>query len=135
MFLGSAEYDLELQRLKISRKPCQLPLESDISKLFHYTLHQIAEFSGEYSLVDNHSFIALRNATMSRLSLLNARRGGEGGRLLIEEWKEADNDGWIDKPKLRVLSNKNSNSFPNSISASGFSKIGSQQDLSVISRS
>ena len=93
MFLGSAEYDLELQRLKISRKPCQLPLESDISKLHHYTLKKISELSSEFSLVGDHSFVALRNSTMSRLSLLNARRGGEVGPLQIEEWKA---DGWID---------------------------------------
>ena len=53
--------------------------------------------------MDDHSFLALRNSTMLHLSLLNARRGGEVGRLLIEEWKEAEADGWIDHQRLQKM--------------------------------
>ena len=41
----------------------------------------------------------------------------------------------MDKPYSLVLSNKYSKSLPNSISDSGFSRIGSQQALNVFSKS
>ena len=41
---------------------------------------------------------------MTRLTLLNARRGGEVGRLQINDWIEAEQDGWIDKQRLESLS-------------------------------
>ena len=41
---------------------------------------------------------------MTRLTLLNARRGGEVGRLFISEWEEAENNGWIHKEILSEMS-------------------------------
>lgn len=41
---------------------------------------------------------------MTRLSLLNGRRGGEVGRLQIEDWREADKNGWFDSQRVKSLS-------------------------------
>ena len=37
----------------------------------------------------------LRSLIVARLTLYNARRGEEGSRLLIEEWKDAMSNVWV----------------------------------------
>jgi hypothetical protein len=103
IFLSSAQYLLEMARLKKTRKPCQLPLEQDIEKLHKYIMSRIEDLANEFTLWTSSTFIELRNVTMVRLALLNARRGGEVGRLSISEWEEAENDGWIDKQRMNEL--------------------------------
>ena len=39
---------------------------------------------------------------MPRLTLLNARRRREAGRLQIEEWEDTYKDGWIDAQRLKI---------------------------------
>ena len=39
-------------------------------------------------------FSLLRDLVVCRLTLFNARRGGEPRRLLISEWKDAENSLW-----------------------------------------
>ncbi|XP_057296732.1 uncharacterized protein LOC130625649 [Hydractinia symbiolongicarpus] len=102
-FLTSAQYLLENEKLRKTRKPCQLPLEEDIKKLHAFTLNRIKHLTNEYTLMTPSTFIELRNVTMVRLTLLNARRGGEVGRLLLSEWDEAEKDGWIDQQRLQTL--------------------------------
>ena len=41
---------------------------------------------------------------MTQLTLSNARRGGEAGRMQLEDWKEASEYTWIDKQHLENLS-------------------------------
>ncbi len=104
IFLTNAQYVLESARLNKARKPCQLPLEEDVKKLYHYIVKRIEEIANEFTLWTASTFIELRNITMVRLTLLNARRGGEVGRLLISEWEEAEKDGWIDHQRLQNVS-------------------------------
>jgi len=49
-----------------------------------------------YKLWDLHAFIDLRNLIVARLTLFNARRGGEPARLLLTEWDDALKGVWID---------------------------------------
>ena len=46
----------------------------------------------------------LRNLALTRLTLLNARRGGEAGRLQTDECLEAEQGRWIEKQRLVNLS-------------------------------
>ncbi|MEO0685885.1 MAG: hypothetical protein AAFY76_12775 [Cyanobacteria bacterium J06649_11] len=103
VLISNALYNLENQKLRKSRKPCQLPLESDIKMVFEHIQLKFTEFSSDYSFWTPSSFVELRNAAMSRLTLLNARRGGEVGRLTLEDWKEALNDGWINNQRIESL--------------------------------
>lgn len=59
--------------------------------------------SDEFTFWSAGVFIELRNITMSRLTLWNGRRGGETGRLNIDEWQEGFSDGWLDKQRLEKL--------------------------------
>ena len=41
--------------------------------------------------------VGLRDCVISRLTLFNARRGGEPARLTLIEWQDAENDVWVDQ--------------------------------------
>ena len=57
----------------------------------------------EYHFWTTHSYIELRNITATRLTLLCGSRGGEPDRVLLDEWKEAESDSWIDQQRLKTL--------------------------------
>ena len=103
VLLSNALYNLENQKLRKNRKPCQLPLEKDIQLIYEYIQQKNQELNNDYCFWTPSSFVELRNVAMTRLTLLNARRGGEVGRLTLEDWKEARNDGWINKQRIESL--------------------------------
>jgi integrase len=100
----SARYFLEHTNLKKTRRPAQLPLEEDIKLIHSYTLKQMNKISAGFEFSSASTFIEVRNLVMTRLTLFNGRRGGEVGRLLLEEWMDGERDGWIDKQRLAKLS-------------------------------
>ena len=72
------------------RKPEALPLEEDIAKVREYTLTRMQAITKEsYVIFDSHNFVELRDLLVSRLTLFNARRGGEPCRLRLVEWEDA----------------------------------------------
>ena len=95
----SARYLLEKTRLLKKRKSCKLPLEEDI-KLLHKRLKLLTD---DYAFPSSHTFAELQNLTLTRLTLQNARRGGEAERLQRDEWLETEQGGWIDKQRLANL--------------------------------
>lgn len=49
-------------------------------------------------------YILLRNATCARLTLFNARRGGEPSRLLLSDLQEGLNDSWLPgKQQIKIV--------------------------------
>lgn len=103
ILLNKALYNLEKTKQKKSRKPCQFPKEEDINSLFKYIKTKLKLLCSSFTFYSTSIFIEIRNLAMTRLTLLNARRGGETGRLLIEEWREAEEGSWIDKQRLKNL--------------------------------
>ena len=94
---GDASYNLNNRRNKKLKKPANLPIESDITLLRNFTIEPINRLvNDKFIMWDLHSFVLLRNWTCTRLSLFNARRGGEPARLLLSDWKEADEGAWFD---------------------------------------
>lgn len=102
-FLYSARYNMEKARLIKTRKPNLLPLESDVKIVREHTLKRMKELLETFEFFSSHSFIELRNNALTRLTLLNGRRGGEVGRLLLNEWHEAENNSWIDPQRKESL--------------------------------
>ena len=93
---GDAMYVLNRNRLTKLRRPEALPSEEDVGKVKEYTVNRIKELVEDpYRAWDCHSFGELRDLTASRLTLFNARRGGEPARLSPTEWEEADEDAWL----------------------------------------
>ena len=46
-----------------------------------------------------HYYVELRNLLMTRLTLLNAHRGGKVSILELEDWEDGKVDGWIDQQR------------------------------------
>ena len=57
----------------------------------------------EFTFTDAHSFVELRNLTVTRLTLLNGRRGGEPARIQLGEWEDADSNAWVDQQRMKDL--------------------------------
>ena len=101
---GDAQYELNKHRQINLRRPEMLPNEADIKLVQSYVLSRmkyIVEDSFEFW--NSSRFVELRNCACTRLTLLNARRGGEPSRIMIDEWKDAMKDNWIDKQRLKKL--------------------------------
>jgi len=101
--IRSARYSLSNTKLKKTRRPSHLPLDEDIIQIHQHILAAIKRLNDDMEFWCSTSFIELRNLTMTRLMLLNGRRGGEVAQLQIEAWKDAEKEGWIDKEKLKQL--------------------------------
>ena len=95
LIFGDATYILNKNRQVNLRRPQSLPSEQDVTKLKTYTLNRISSLDKTYEMWDTHSYAELRDLTVSRLTLFNARRGGEPARLLLTEWKDAESDVWL----------------------------------------
>lgn len=95
---GDATYVLNRNRQVKLRRPEALPTESDVEKLKQYTVNRIADILGDpFCSWSATEFVELRDLTVSRLTLFNARRGGEPARMTISEWREAETNVWLKK--------------------------------------
>ena len=92
---GDAEYSVTVDRQKELRKPQRLPLEEDIMKLKEWLEGKIKDIT-EYDVISPVEYSELRDMIVCRLTMFNARRGGEPARLLLSEWKDAENGKWFD---------------------------------------
>ena len=131
MFLSSALYEIEIAKLRKTRKPCMLPLEEDIKLLHVHILERMKFLTDDFTMECATNFIELRNVTMVRLTLFNARRGGEVGRLQLDEWNEADKGGWIDKQRSKEL-NEADRLFLNSMNIAYQAGKGNKHVVSVL---
>ena len=104
IIVSSARYVLEKKRLLKTRKPYKLPLQEDIKLLHTCILKRLKLLSDGYAFPSPHTFVELLNLALTRLTFLNAQRGGEAGRLQTDEWLEVEQGGWIDKQCLANLS-------------------------------
>ena len=95
---GDAHYQLNKSRQERLRLPSRLPDEVNVRKLREFTQKTISNLSDEYVHIGKHEFINLRNAVCSRLTLFNARRGGEPSRLKITQWTERSK--WVKESQL-----------------------------------
>jgi len=95
LVFGDATYILNKNRQINLRRPQSLPSEQDVAKLKMYTLDRISSLDKTFEMWDIHSYSELRDLTVSRLTLFNARRGGEPARLLVSEWEDAKNNVWL----------------------------------------
>ncbi|GFS19075.1 histone-lysine N-methyltransferase SETD8-A, partial [Elysia marginata] len=90
-----AQIECEQRRTGL-RKPSAMPDEEDISVFRDFIKHEMVKLTEQYEMWDKHTFVRARNLVVARLTMFNARRGGEPARLTLKEWKEAITDAWID---------------------------------------
>ncbi|GFR80622.1 histone-lysine N-methyltransferase SETD8-A [Elysia marginata] len=102
MLFYSAQVQV-LARRNALRRPQAMPLEKDVMALRNFLLKEMASMCSDVRLSwDSHDFVRLRNFTVCRLTMFNARRGGEPARLTMKEWEDAAAGAWVDPQ--RVLS-------------------------------
>ena len=81
MIFGDAMYALHQSRQDKLRRPESAPNEDDVRRVRDYTAAQIRQLLSErYAFPDLHHYTSLRNNVVCRLTLFNARRGGEPSR-------------------------------------------------------
>ena len=95
---GDADYVIDKNRQRNLRKPTNLPAEDKIAQVKDHTIKEIAKLmENPLTVWSSHAYVRLRDLVICRLTLYNARRGGEPARLLLEEWEEALTDKWVNR--------------------------------------
>ena len=99
----AAQLQCELRRNSL-RKPDDMPLEQDVLKLREYLVSSMKSMvEDEFLLWDTHNFVVLRNLIVTRLTMFNARRGGEPARMTLQEWQDAESGKWIDPDLVQKI--------------------------------
>ena len=95
--VSAAEYALKEKRQRESRKPASLPNEENLKELKSHLRQKIAKFSKE-NIKSRNEYVQVRKTLLSEITLLNARRGSEVGRMTLKDYM--DRDTWISVDKL-----------------------------------
>jgi integrase len=90
-----AEYALKEKRQLENRMPLALPPEMDLVKLKNYLNEEIERGAEGFHPSD---FVHFRKVAVSRITILNGRRGSEAARLTLKEFSLIDQ--WIDQSHL-----------------------------------
>ena len=99
---SDAQYQVNKDRQIRLRKPASLPFEADVRKFRAYTLTKIQKLD-VFNFIELNDYISLRNLICARLTLFNARRGGEPPRLFLSELNEGNERAWISSAQLEAL--------------------------------
>ncbi len=79
---AKAQYALMEKRKRENRKPAALPEKNDLEILRKQLSTEMAKIE---SINDTREFVRLRKLTMSRLLVLNCRRGSEPTRVTVDD--------------------------------------------------
>ncbi|XP_069105781.1 uncharacterized protein [Argopecten irradians] len=100
---GDAEYANVKARQLDLRRPKRLPEELQVQQLRSHVVNGISELLDPYKMLSKHDFKTLRDLLVCRLTLFNARRGGEPSRLLLKEWEDAEKEEWIPRTAVESI--------------------------------
>jgi len=101
---GDAKYMINKSRQKRLRLPARTPPDQLMMKLRTYTVQRINELTGtqrKSGRLGRSAFVELRNLVCCRLTLFNARRGGEPFRMKMAQWR--DRHQWISNKPINEL--------------------------------
>ncbi len=105
---SEAEYKLKEKRQRENRKPNALPDEDNLGKLRSYLLEEIKEtvdtIEKEPGKITASQFVHLRKLCLTRVTLVNGRRGSEVARMLLKDFE--DRDSWIENKELTAADKK-----------------------------
>ena len=86
---SDAKYLINKSRQEKLRLPTRTPPEEAMERLRHFTVASISK-GCQVGTNDRQSFVHVRNLVCSRLTLFNARRGGEPSRMTMGQWRKRD---------------------------------------------
>ena len=85
-------------------KSSGLPDEDDAVTIKEYVSERMGEITSDaFFLMDMHLYVELRDSTITRLILVNGCRRRQPSRLVVSDWKDAENDNWLDKKRLKEI--------------------------------
>lgn len=108
---GDAAYRINLSRQESLRMPEQQADEKQIQLLHQHIETTIQHNSSEYTLVGLHEFVLLRDSLCAKITLFNARRGGEPSWLKLSQLEDAFTGRWVDKRAVAKLEEWEQNLF------------------------
>ena len=121
------------QRRQNLRKPADMPVEDDILVFRNFVTDEPKKMiSDPYHKHDMHDFVLLRNLLVAKLTLFNARRGGEPARLLLTEWEEAQKGEWIDSQQIERINDSSEKELINDMKLAYQSGKGSRRLVPVL---
>lgn len=103
IIFADATYAINFNRQERLRMPEQQADEVEVEKLRQHIKNKINNLCSPYTLIGRHEYIELRDSLCSRLTLFNARRGGEPSRLKISHFTDALAGRWIDSQLVEQL--------------------------------
>ena len=109
---GDAKYLINKSRQEHLRLPTRTPPGEVMEKLRDYTVDRIKTLTAmhrETGELGRSGFVELRNLVCCRLTLFNARRGGEPSRMKVAQW--IDRHQWIDKTAMGELDDSEKEMF------------------------
>ena len=83
--------------------PEELPLEKDIKSLRDFCIHEIKKICKNTEQLSQAEYTYLSKLVYVRLMTFNARRGGEPGKITLNDWKMAEEDRWKRESDLERL--------------------------------
>lgn len=99
---SQAEYNLKEKRQRENRKPGGLPDEKNLQTLRTYLIEETKKtvecVESQSGSITASQFVHLRKLALTRVTLVNGRRGSEVARMLLQDFK--DKDSWISKKDL-----------------------------------
>ena len=96
ILFGDSNYLISRNRVENLLKPQRHPIDSDVRTLRDGISKQVEYLTSDpYRIWTARDFIVLRDCVCSRLTLFNARRGGEPARLTLKEYREGVNGTWL----------------------------------------
>ena len=98
--VSSAEYQLKEKR-RDNRKPAALQDEKSLETLRSYFIAEIKRATAKKAAMSRADYVHLRKVVLTRLTLLNARRGSEPARLLIKDFE--DRNSWVEEGAAKNL--------------------------------
>ena len=109
---GDAVYKIRQNRETRLRKPEAMSVDDDIELLWSYTVGRMSTLLQDpYKQWSTHEFMELRDLADCRLTLFNARRGGEPARLMLSNWEDEKNDAWLHKDCLSHMAEEERSFF------------------------
>ena len=100
---GDAIYAINMTRQEKLRMPEQEADDEDLTTLSDHLRKNVKDLCSEYEMIGSHEFVALRDTLCARLTLFNARRGGEPARLLISQYADAKSGRWVNPKRVQQL--------------------------------
>jgi integrase len=101
--VNKAVYRVKKRRQELLRLPQQLPDEEEIRMIKDHITAELCCVHDNDRTWNTYLFNRLRAQLVCRLTLFNARRGGECARMTLKDWQYAKEDKWIDKKRTEKL--------------------------------